>query len=119
MAPIKYYYPERLFDLAIAQAKGWGRSQKNRTYKSEIGDVPCIDVMDYEGDTIYLLIISDELYNTSDRRERATMEDRFLIIHSEGETTLFARSKLQATKQAMEYCKERNLKLKKVAYMRG
>lgn len=118
MQPIIYYYPERLWGMAISHAKGWGRSYENRTYRTENGDTPCIDVKDSQGETLYLLIIDDDLYINCDRSERITFEDRYLLTHNEGEKIIFGINKLHALKQATQYLRENNLTYKKISYMR-
>lgn len=105
MQPIIYYYPERLWDMAISHAKGWGRSYENRTYKSENGDCPCIDVKDSVGETIYLLIICDDLYRSSDRTERMTFENRYLLTYSGGERSFMGRTRNEAMKEAKQWCR--------------
>jgi hypothetical protein len=106
MKPIIYYYPERLWDMAINHAKGWGRSYENRTYKTENGDAPCIDVKDSEGNTLYLLIIDDALYLNSGRAERLTFELRYLLTHDAGERIIMAQTRADAIKQGTNWCNE-------------
>jgi hypothetical protein len=106
MKPIIYYYPERLWDMAINHAKGWGRSYENRTYKTENGDAPCIDVKDSEGNTLYLLIIDDALYLNSGRAERLTFELRYLLTHDAGERIIMAQTRADAIKQGIVWCNE-------------
>ena len=104
--PIKYYYPERLWDLAITHAKGWGRSYESRTYRTKNGDTPCIDVKDSVGDTIYLLIIDDDLYRHADRSERMTFENRYLLTFKGGERSFLARDRNEAMNEARQWCRE-------------
>ena len=106
MQPIIYYYPERLWDMAINHAKGWGRSYENRTYKTENGDCPCIDVKDSNGDTLYLLIIDDDLYLHSGRAHRLTFELRYLLTYDAGEHIIMASHRVDAIRQAKDWCKE-------------
>lgn len=118
MQPIIYYYPVRLWDMAINHAKGWGRSHENRTYRSHIGDVPAIDVKDSTGDTIYLLIIDDALYLESGRAERMTFELRYLLTHDAGEYIIMAQHRVDAIKQAKEWCKENGHIMRSIHAMR-
>jgi hypothetical protein len=106
MKPIIYYYPERLLNMAIMHAKGWGRSFESRTYRTENGDTPCIDVKDSEGDTLYLLIICDDLYMNADRSERMTFENRYLLIYLGGERSFMAITRNEAMKEALLWCKD-------------
>lgn len=109
--PIKYYYPTRLWHLAEIHAEGWGRYKKNRTIKTENGECPCIDVMDANQETIYLLIIDDDLYLCADRSERMTSEVRGLILHDKGEYIVYGRNNLHLRKVAKEWCKENGREL--------
>lgn len=106
MKPIIYYYPERLWHMAIQHAQGWGRSYENRTYRTDNGDAPCIDVKDSEGSTIYLLIICDDLYVTCHRSQRTTYENRYILTYKGGERSFMAITRNQAMKQARQWCKE-------------
>ena len=106
MKPMIYYYPERLWDMAISHAKGWGRSFENRTYRTENGDAPCIDVKDSNGETLYLLIIDDALYLHSGRAHRLTFELRYLLTYKGGERIIMAQTRADAIKQGKEWCKE-------------
>ncbi len=106
MKPIIYYYPERLWDMAIQHAQGWGRTYENRTYKTENGDAPCIDVKDTNGDTLYLLIIDDALYLESGRAERLTFELRYLLTHDAGERIIMAQTRADAIKQGKQWCRD-------------
>lgn len=117
MQPIIYYYPERLWDLAITHAKGWGRSYENRTYRTENGDAPCLDVKDSNGDTLYLLIIDDAMYLNCDNRERICEESRYLLLHDAGEYIIMAKDKRHAINQARQYCKDNKHIYKALRYM--
>ena len=112
-----FYYPERLWNIAISHAKGWGRSFENRTIRTENGDSPCLDVKDYNGETIYHLIIDDDLYIHADLSERMTFEYRFLLLHDAGERIIMASDRKDATKQAKQYCKENGRQYKELRYM--
>jgi len=106
MKPIIYYYPERLWDMAINHAKGWGRSFENRTYRTDNGECPCIDVKDSEGDTLYLLIIDDDLYLHSGRAERLTFELRYLLTYDGGERIIMAQTRADAIKEGKKWCRD-------------
>lgn len=69
MKPNIYYYPENSFQLALNDAKEMGFNYETRTYKTDIGECPCIDVKDYNGNTIYLFIIDDYQYRNADMLE--------------------------------------------------
>lgn len=118
MKPIIYYYPERLWDMAIKHAQGWGRSYENRTYRTENGDTPCIDVKDSQGDTIYLLIIDNDLYLHSGRAERMTFELRYLLSYEGGECIVMAQTRADAIKQAKEWCRDNGRELLSIYQLR-
>lgn len=118
MQPIIYYYPVRLWNMAINHAKGWGRSFENRTYRTENGDAPCIDVKDSKGETLYLLIIDDDLYIHSGRAERLTFELRYLLTHEGGERIIMAQTRVHAIKQGKEWCKENGTQLISIRQLR-
>ena len=118
MKPIIYYYPERLWDMAIIHAQGWGRSYENRTYRTDNGDAPCIDVKDSNGDTLYLLIICDDLYKSADRSQLMTYEERYLIVHENGEAVIMAQNKKEAVKRWIECHDGNRSSMKGIYYMR-
>lgn len=118
MKPIIYYYPERLWDMAIIHAQGWGRSYENRTYRTENGDTPCIDVKDSQGQTIYLLVICDDLYLNSGRAERMTFELRYLLSYEGGERIVMAQTRADAIKYAKQWCRYNGKELLSIHQLR-
>lgn len=66
MKPTIYYMPEGSQNKAIRYGKEWGHSFETRTINTDIGQCPCIDIKDMDGETIFIVIIDDQLYNIAD-----------------------------------------------------